>query len=500
MTRLVVLLATLAAVGFASLSGWQWFQDTRAADRVGESWFAGYVDVTATPSFDFEEPGSPEGRDVVLSFVVADPDEACAPSWGAAYSLDEASQSLDLDRRLARLRQQSGEAVVAFGGAANTELAVSCTDEDALYDAYREIVQRYEVSTIDIDVEGEAIDDVAANERRAAALKRLQDSDDVHVWLTLPVSPSGLAPSGVDLVATTLAADVDIAGVNLMTMNYNQPQDEDAPLSDVAISALEGAHEQLLALHKDAGVVHGPASMWRRMGATPMIGQNDVAAEIFTLGDAERLNAFARDKGLGRLSMWSLNRDRECGSNYPDTRVVSTSCSGESQDQAAFARALGQSVSGRPDADPAAVPEPPDPSATPTDDPATSPHEIWDPDEVYLAETRVVWRRNVYVAKWWTQGDAPDDPLVDAAAAPWELLGPVLPGETPLPTPTLPDGTYPRWAENRVYTSGDRVQLDGVPFVAQWWTKGQSPVAPSSVDSPSPWRMLTEEEIRKART
>ena len=118
-----------------------------------------------------------------------------------------------------------------------------------------------------------------------------------------------------------------------------------------AVSALESAHEQLTAF---TGTPESTRAR-RQCGAgwaTPMIGQNDVADEVFTLADAEQLSAYARAKGVGRLSMWSLNRDRECGSDCPDVRVVSTSCSGASQDQAAFARALGESVRGHPDAGP----------------------------------------------------------------------------------------------------------------------------------------------------
>ena len=57
------------------------------------------------------------------------------------------------------------------------------------------------------------------------------------------------------------------------------------------------------------------------------------------------------------------------------------------------------------------------------------------------AGERVVWRRNVYVAKWWTSGEVPDDPTLADDATPWRLIGPVLPGETPAPEPTVPPGT-----------------------------------------------------------
>ncbi len=119
----VVLTAAVAAGGYLGFDRWQ---SAQAADAQ-QSWFAAYTDVTATPTFAFEDVKSAKGRDVMLSFVVADHDAACTPTWGAAYSLQGASDSLDLDRRIARLQQQKGEVGVSFGGLANDELATTCT-------------------------------------------------------------------------------------------------------------------------------------------------------------------------------------------------------------------------------------------------------------------------------------------------------------------------------------------------------------------------------------
>ncbi|PRC48546.1 hypothetical protein C6A85_79295, partial [Mycobacterium sp. ITM-2017-0098] len=48
---------------------------------------------------------------------------------------------------------------------------------------------------------------------------------------------------------------------------------------------------------------------WSQVGVTPMIGVNDVLTEVFTVADAQALENFARAKGMGMLSMWSLTRD-----------------------------------------------------------------------------------------------------------------------------------------------------------------------------------------------
>ena len=103
----------------------------------------------------------------------------------------------------------------------------------------------------------------------------------------------------------------------------------------------------------------------------------------------------------------------------------------------------------------------------------------------------------VYTAKWWTRGDVPDDPMVSGAESPWDLVGPVLPGETPYVVPTLPPGTYPDWSGDTVYREGDRVLYEGVPFEAKWWTQGDSPAAASDDLDGSPWVPLTVAQIEQ---
>ncbi|MBM9459844.1 hypothetical protein JK386_07995 [Nocardioides sp. zg-536] len=504
--RLGIVLVTTAAVAFASLEGWRWFQDSRVKLST-DVWFAGYVDVTATPTLAFEEPDTTaEGAaapNAVLAFVVADRADPCRPSWGAAYTLDEAEDQLDLDRRIARLRQLGGAPIVSFGGQANTELAVGCTDVDALYDAYREVVRRYSGGMIDLDIEGAALEDAEANQRRAEAVVRLQEAEDTEVWVTLPVAPHGLTESGLALVRTMIRAGVDLAGVNVMTMDYGGSKDAEDSMAQASIKALESTHAQLGELYVAAGDRRTEAQLWRLLGATPMLGQNDVVEEVFTLADAERLRDFADEKKLGRVSAWSLNRDRPCSNNWPDPTKVSDSCSGVRQAAGDFAAVLGEEREGVPQRAvvPSATPSPtqvPSPGATPTDDPETSPYQIWDPEVVYQKEERVVWRRNVYVAKWWTSGDVPDDPTIEDSASAWRLIGPVLPGERPQPTPKVPEGTYPMWRPGKVYRAGSQVQLDGVAYVALWWTRGTSPDQPSTADAPSPWRRLSAAELASA--
>lgn len=94
-------------------------------------------------AFEFESPATTAGRDVLLSFLVSAPSDSCTPTWGTAYTLDEASTSLDLDRRITRLQKQGGGIAVSFGGHLNDELATTCTDVAKLTAAYADVIDRY---------------------------------------------------------------------------------------------------------------------------------------------------------------------------------------------------------------------------------------------------------------------------------------------------------------------------------------------------------------------
>ena len=151
--------------------------------------------------------------------------------------------------------------------------------------------------------------------------------------------------------------------------------------------------------------------------------------------------------------MWSANRDQDCGPNYPDVQVVSDQCSGVAQTAAVSPTSSTGSVVDGPARTPTAPSTtesapvaPASAEADETDDPARSPYQIWNAEQAYPADTKVVWHRNVYVAKWYSMGELPDAPVADAHLTPWSLVGPVLPGEHPPVTPTLAPGHLPEVA------------------------------------------------------
>lgn len=499
--RLMFAILLVIGASYGSFFGWNWWQETQAA-AAHKPWFASYVDVTSKPTYDFEQLGATETPNVVLSFIVSSKSDPCVPSWGAYYSMDEARVKFDLDRRIARLRQQKGDVAVSFGGLLNDEMALKCTDRNKLLQAYKSVIDRYELTVIDLDLENSGLTNKEALKRRADVIAELQarqwaKGKSLAVWLTLPVAPQGMTADGTNAVSQMLSSGVDVAGVNVMTMDYGQSKKADQSMSEASKQALIETHRQLGILYKQAGINLNSKTLWKKIGATPMIGQNDVRNEVFSLADAKAFNEFAHAKGIARMSMWSANRDLPCGENYVDQKVVSDSCSGVKEEKMSFAMALSKGFDGKLK-NSSKIITTEDPEVTPiADDPKKSPYQIWKENGAYLQGTKVVWHQNVYEAKWWTKGEMPDNPVLQSWETPWQLVGPVLAGEKPIKQPTLPVGTYPEWSGTDEYETGTRVLFQGAPYQAKWWTQGDSPAASTANADGSPWVPLTQEQVNE---
>lgn len=487
---------------------------TPAATRA-QSWGVPYVDVTLTPTYQFQDPQSNPARDIALAFVVADRGNPCTPSWGAAYTLDQAAQQLELDRRIAQLRAVGGNIMLSLGGQANTELAVACTDVGRLTAAYRQLLDRYAVDVLDLDVEGTAVADQPSILRRAQALAALQRERraagrSLAVWLTVPVTPTGLDADGVQLVSQTVRAGVQLTGVNVMTMDFagqqgagqqgsgqqgagqqGSGQPGSAPPEMLALTerALDASARQLAGIYSQVGVILNEGQRWARLGATVMIGQNDVNDQVFTLDDARRLAGYAQAKGLGRVSLWSINRDTPCGASFADVAVHSNTCSGVKQRPLAFTNVFVGLPGHAPDSAPTDAITLPTQQGT-VDDPARSPYPVWRPTAQYPENYKVVWHGLVYQAKWFTQGSDPSAVLGSAGQNPWALLGPVESTDAPpSPVPTV-TGVHRTWNVTQLYTKGDRVLFNGLPYQARWLTKGDVPPTEYPVGTDSPWQPL----------
>ena len=315
------------------------------------TWFAGYVDVTVSPEHDFENGSTSGTTDVVLAFLVASAQDSCVASWGALYSVEEAESALGLDARISQLRSHGGSVSISLGGAREGELATSCRDEAQLRKAYTDVVERYDPAVVDFDLEGADLLDQVGGERRAKAVAALQEDrraagKKLSVWLTLPASPRGLTDAGIAAVEQMLDAGVQLAGVNIMTMNYGASRESSQGMLEAAIAAAGATHDQLSIVYQRTGTNLSSEQIWKKLGLTPMIGRNDQPGEVFSLDDARELKDYAVEFGIQRLSMWSLNRDTSCPEGE-HAETASFICSGVDQGTARFAELFAAGLPGR---------------------------------------------------------------------------------------------------------------------------------------------------------
>jgi chitinase len=309
-------------------------------------WFGGYLDVTQVPALRLADSPRHGTVTTVLSFINSAPAKPCEPSWGGYYDLQQAEDKLHLGAQVEGFRQGGNDVAVSFGGQLGMELAAACTDSDALVRAYGVVIAKYGLGVVDLDIEGKGLEDHTAAGRRAGAMARVQAGRPadapLKVWLTLPASADGLTPGGEYAVQSMLEAGVELAGVNIMTMNFG-PLVTGQTMLTAAINAAEGTHRALAAFYEKAGNPLEAAVLWKKIGLTPMIGVNDVRGQVFTLEHAEGLNRFASERSIGRMSMWSLNRDTGCDSSSDGqgTEAASPQCSGVKQEPGRFAKLLG---------------------------------------------------------------------------------------------------------------------------------------------------------------
>jgi chitinase len=464
---------------------------------------APYVNVALKPTVFFEGYDNPLLQNIVIGPVVAAPTELCSPSWGARYDLDAASRALDLDRRLVRFRARGGTTIASFAGDAESDLATACTDDVSLTAAYQEVIDRYELGIIDFLVWPEILSGQSreVSQRRLSAIQRIASANqDLEIWLSLPATSKGLTPDAVKMTAQLLQSGVKPAGINVMTMNFEASQSRKLPLLDTITTSLTNASRQLVRLYRETDALINEQEIWQGMGVTPMIGQNEVAEEVLTVEDASDLLDFLDSKGLGRVSLWSINRDQTCGRSI-ETKQVMDTCSGVNQDSLEFSRLFtkrlplsAMGTAGSKETAKGLMEEGGLLAKTASDTKSRerAPYPLWLHTKVYDETDKVFWQGRVYQAKWWTKGDAPDAPFKRAWESPWRYLGPVLPSDQRAinEASSAAPGERTQWTLGKVFLARDEVIYEGEVFRSKWWTQGQQPESLPESSYDHPWEYL----------
>jgi hypothetical protein len=280
-------------------------------------------DIPVAPYVDMgllSNPGSPTLAQMatsggVKSYTLAFINSAgCKASWFGAFD----PRTQQFKDQIDELRAAGGDVRISFGGATGIELAAACTDVTALQAEYQAVIDAYDLTYMDMDIEGAAGADTAAIQRRSTALAALQQANPgLQVSLTLPVLPEGLVDLGLNQVQAAKDAGVVLDVVNIMAMDYGRSAQD---YGDLAIQAVQSTKDQLKTIFGNSD-----AEAFAMVGVTPMLGKNDDQG-TFTQDDARDLVTFANQNGVGYASFWEANRDRNAcnGALFQCTNIPQT--------------------------------------------------------------------------------------------------------------------------------------------------------------------------------
>ncbi|MFG1350131.1 fibronectin type III domain-containing protein [Xanthobacter autotrophicus] len=274
--------------------------DAPGTDATDQQYFSPYFEMWLPESQNLVQTVEDVGlTSVTLAFVLGTgPDQI---GWGGLGSIDDdtLANGTTISSMVEQLQQMGVNVTISFGGGYGQEPALSFTNVADLTAAYQSVIDKYNVTSLDFDIEADALTNTAASHLRNEALVALEQANpDLSISFTLPVLPTGLTQDGLDLLAQAKADGVDIDTINIMVMNYGDYYDS-GDMGQDAIDAAEATIAQLQQLGLDA-----------KVAITPMIGQNDIPGEVFTLEDAQQLVDYAEGNDhIAYIAMWSLGRD-----------------------------------------------------------------------------------------------------------------------------------------------------------------------------------------------
>ncbi|GAA1979499.1 carbohydrate binding domain-containing protein [Kitasatospora viridis] len=223
----------------------------------------------------------------------------CNQIWGDTLPIGADSFT---DPLIAKAKSEGASLIISSGGASGEPLAWTCTTQSSIDAGYQALINDYGVTQLDFDVEGAAVADTASVARQMQAMKDLKATNPgLQFSMTLPVLANGLTGDGVNILTAAKNAGIKIDVVNIMTMDYYTGTGTE--MGQGSVSAAQATLAQMQSVD--------PSYTYANLGITPMIGKNDDGS-TFTLADAQTVEGFAAQHGVGRLAFWSVNRDQPC--------------------------------------------------------------------------------------------------------------------------------------------------------------------------------------------
>jgi hypothetical protein len=244
-------------------------------------------------------------RYFTLAFLETLSKTSCTLAWNGDRADPVANGRYTAD--IASLRALGGGVIPSFGGwsadQGGTEIADSCKDVNTIAAAYEDVITRYNVTRLDMDVEGRSLNRTDGIDRRNKALAIVQawaqtQRRPFQVSYTLPTSVDGLEPSGLAILRNALANGTRVDVVNIMAFDYYDRVTTD--MGTAAVNAANGTAAQLQSIGMNA-----------QIGITLMPGLDDYPkkTENTTFAHAQQVLGYAQANAVNTLSIWAIQRD-----------------------------------------------------------------------------------------------------------------------------------------------------------------------------------------------
>ncbi|MBV1849361.1 carbohydrate-binding protein [Catellatospora sp. NEAU-YM18] len=259
-----------------------------------------------------------------LAFMLSD--GGCNPLWDGSRPLTGG----DDQAKINAIRGAGGDVIVSFGGWSGNKLGEKCTSASALAGAYQKVINAYGLKAIDVDIEDTEFSTASVRQRVVDALKIVKTNNPgIRTFITFGTTPTGPDATGKDLINKGAAAGLDNDGWTIMPFDFGG---HTGTMGQASVNAAEGLKNAVKTAYG-----YSDATAYARIGISSMNGITDEPGETVTIADFQTILAYAQQHHLARLTFWSINRDRACG-----TGSDADSCSGVSQQPYAYTKILVQ--------------------------------------------------------------------------------------------------------------------------------------------------------------
>jgi hypothetical protein len=309
---LTALAATAAAVATIGLAAPAAYAGALHGSVLPRHVFAPYFETYNTTGGSIAADSRASGaRYMSLAFLQTAQAGSCTADWNGDTTEPISHATFGAD--IAAVQARGGNVIPSFGGFAadttGTELADSCTSVPAVAAVFESLITTYHVPRIDLDIEGDSVNNTAGINRRNEAIamtERWAAAHGRHIQFsyTLPTFPTGLTTQDVAILQNAIDDHARIATVDLLTFDYflGNQQDMVADTESAAAALVTELH----ALFPRETT----RQLWQTVGVTEMPGIDDFGPdETFAQADAATILHWADQHGVGFLSFWAVQRD-----------------------------------------------------------------------------------------------------------------------------------------------------------------------------------------------